>query len=461
MTKTAEPIMLDHRVDLYIPSQCICTGSLPEAVRTGIIEEVKNKFKSWFGDHSEVSIKGDWRLPDGAIAKEEVADIYSFCTGEALEQHQEDVDHLAVDIANRLTQDRVLRVFDNLKVALWPNTLRNLTPKKNCACHGGATPGVGVTAQPTEIGKANRLSKMLVIQGILRSFNSAEHARKLFCDVLNYHYATGELPCAKWPESIRSLLNGAPILLADHNGFKILYLRISSDELRRGAGRQVIQRICKDDPTFRGLIVVSDQPQKNWELVDVKVHGDDSNRLVLRRMRVGVEAVRTATERLATLEIAEAEEASIAAEELQSRYDKAFDVEAVTKAFFADLANWYFWTLKHARFPKGAPKEKDGHDHVSVIRLITRLVFCWFVKEKDLIPADLFNERKLADLLAGFGVLAIESAKLRTESGRPVAGFVVTGEKVVQTGIRARMRIRLHALRMSIRRLWRRRRQRS
>jgi len=402
MTKIAEPIIMDHRVDLYIPSQCICTGSLPEAIRNRVIEEVIGNFDKWFGSHSEFPIKGDWTLPDGTKTKEEVLDIYSFCTGEALEQHQEDVDQLAVDIANRLTQDRVLRVFDNLKVALWPNTLENLKPKKNCACHGGAMAGVGVTAQPTEIGRADRLSKMLVIQGILRSFNSADHARKVFCDVLNYHYATGELPCAKWPESIRSLLNGAPILLADHNGFKILYLRISADELRRGAGRQVIQRICKDDPTFRGLIVVSDQPQKNWELVNVKVHGDDSNRLVLRRMRVGVEAMRTATERLATLEIAEAEESSITAEELQSRQDQAFDVEAVTKAFFADLANWYFWALKHVRFPKDAPKEKDGYDHVSIIRLITRLVFCWFVKEKGLIPADLFNERKLADLLVGF-----------------------------------------------------------
>ena len=62
---------------------------------------------------------------------------------------------------------------------------------------------------------------------------------------------------------------------------------------------------------------------------------------------------------------------------------------------------------------------------------------------------------------AGFGVLAIESAKLRTESGRPVAGFVVTGEKVARPGIRGRLRIRLHALQMSIRGLWRRRRQRT
>ena len=62
---------------------------------------------------------------------------------------------------------------------------------------------------------------------------------------------------------------------------------------------------------------------------------------------------------------------------------------------------------------------------------------------------------------ARFGVLAIESATLRTESGRPVAGFVVTCEKVAEPGIRARLRIRLHAVRMSIRGLSRRRRRRA
>lgn len=402
MTKAAKPIVLDHRVDLYIPSQCVCGESLPEKLRGRVIEDVKEKFANWFGGHAEIQIKGDWRLPDGTIAKEEVADIYSFCTSEALEQHHEDVDQLAVDIANRLTQDRVLRVFDNLKVALWPNTLENLKAKKNCACRGGATAGIGLIAKSLEIGKGDRLSKMLVIQGILRSFTTIEHARKLFCDVLNYQYASGELPCAKWPDSIQSLLDGAPSLLADHNGFKVVYLRLSADELRRSAERIAIQRICKDDPTFRGLIVVSDQDQENWELVNVKVRGDDSNRLILRRLRVGVEAVRTATERLATLEVAESEESSVTADELEGRLDKAFDVEAVTKAFFTEVANWYFWALKHARFPKDAPKEKDGRDHVSVIRLITRLIFCWFVKEKSLVPAGLFDERKLADLLVDF-----------------------------------------------------------
>lgn len=80
----------------------------------------------------------------------------------------------------------------------------------------------------------------------------------------------------------------------------------------------------------------------------------------------------------------------------------AFSVEKVTKEFYQDIANWYFWALKNVHFPKNAPKETDGRDHVSVIRLITRLIFCWFIKEMGLIPEMLFDQRRLANLLDGF-----------------------------------------------------------
>ena len=85
MTETRDVLHMDHRVDLYIPSQCICGGGLPEAIRAKVVDEVKCNFDTWFGGHSEILIKGDWRLPDGTIAKEEVADVFSFCTSDALE----------------------------------------------------------------------------------------------------------------------------------------------------------------------------------------------------------------------------------------------------------------------------------------------------------------------------------------------------------------------------------------
>jgi len=247
--------------------------------------------------------------------------------------------------------------------------------------HSAVLPRIEKGAPSPKLLPLRNVDKLNAVREILRSFKSADHARKLFCDVLNYQYASGELPCAKWPDGICSLLTGDPTILADHNGFKVVYLHISTDDLRQGAERQVIQRICKDDPTFRGLFVVSNQDQTSWEFVNAKLHCGESNRLVLRRMRVVSMPCGRPRAHGRTGDY-RAEEKSIAAEELQGRLDKAFDVEAVTKAFFVDVANWYFWALKHVSFPKDAPKEKDGHDHVSVIRLITRLIFCWFREGK-------------------------------------------------------------------------------
>ena len=86
---------------------------------------------------------------------------------------------------------------------------------------------------------------------------------------------------------------------------------------------------------------------------------------------------------------------------LHAAWQKTLDSSELNKRFFLEVANWYFWALKYAEFPKDAPKQ-DGKDHISVIRLITRLMFCWFVKEKGLVPDTLFDERVLAQSLKGF-----------------------------------------------------------
>ncbi|HEY9175900.1 MAG TPA: hypothetical protein VI136_26770, partial [Verrucomicrobiae bacterium] len=87
--------------------------------------------------------------------------------------------------------------------------------------------------------------------------------------------------------------------------------------------------------------------------------------------------------------------------QLHAAWQKTLDSSELNQRFFQEIANWYFWALQHVRFPKDAPKQ-DGKDHISVIRLITRLMFCWFVKEKGLIPDTLFDERKLPQILHGF-----------------------------------------------------------
>ncbi len=85
--------------------------------------------------------------------------------------------------------------------------------------------------------------------------------------------------------------------------------------------------------------------------------------------------------------------------ELHAAWQKTLDTSALNKRFFQDLANWYFWALTQAHFPKHALKDADGNDALSLIRLITRVIFCWFLKEKGLLPDALFDPRKIPALL--------------------------------------------------------------
>lgn len=75
------------------------------------------------------------------------------------------------------------------------------------------------------------------------------------------------------------------------------------------------------------------------------------------------------------------------------------DSAELNKRFYKEVANWYFWALQHVRFPDGAGSDKDVRNSTSVIRLITRLIFVWFIKEKGLVPEALFRERDVTELL--------------------------------------------------------------
>ena len=87
---------------------------------------------------------------------------------------------------------------------------------------------------------------------------------------------------------------------------------------------------------------------------------------------------------------------------LHDAWQKTLDISELNKRFYQEVANWYFWALDNVHFPKDAPKDTEGRDAISLICLLTRLIFCWFIKEKGLIPDAIFNERTLAALTKGF-----------------------------------------------------------
>lgn len=78
-----------------------------------------------------------------------------------------------------------------------------------------------------------------------------------------------------------------------------------------------------------------------------------------------------------------------------------FSVEVLTKAFYQELSDWYAWAVKEVRFPNKLddPTDDDKFNAESTIRLVTRLIFVWFLKQKHLIPDEFFDEQYIADNL--------------------------------------------------------------
>ena len=91
-----------------------------------------------------------------------------------------------------------------------------------------------------------------------------------------------------------------------------------------------------------------------------------------------------------------------------------FSVEALTKEFYQQLFAWYQWAVSPqagVTFPNNTKIEEDDREKIDIkiIRLITRLMFVWFIKQKDLVPNLLFDSEYLKTILCDFDPLATDN----------------------------------------------------
>jgi adenine-specific DNA-methyltransferase len=82
-------------------------------------------------------------------------------------------------------------------------------------------------------------------------------------------------------------------------------------------------------------------------------------------------------------------------DDLHAAWRRTLNLAELNKKFYRELANWYFWAVSKVAIPNATEQTKNEF----VIRLITRLVFTWFLKEKNLVPETLFDEKAIADVL--------------------------------------------------------------
>ena len=99
--------------------------------------------------------------------------------------------------------------------------------------------------------------------------------------------------------------------------------------------------------------------------------------------------------------------------ELHNAWQKTLDTKELNKRFYSELFNWYLWAVGSVKFPNDIDDDKDDmvYNSESVIRLLTRLNFVWFIKEKGLIPDILFDEKNMKKILNDFNPASFETSK--------------------------------------------------
>ena len=93
--------------------------------------------------------------------------------------------------------------------------------------------------------------------------------------------------------------------------------------------------------------------------------------------------------------------------DLYKHWQDVFNVSTLNKKFYNELFTWYQWTISEevgVTYPNDTQTDQDDRVQLEeqIIRLITRVLFVWFIKQKQLVPNELFEEDSLNQLLKDF-----------------------------------------------------------
>jgi hypothetical protein len=206
--------------------------------------------------------------------------------------------------------------------------------------------------------------------------------RDLFVGELGYDYGDVRLDLAD--DKSRGLVYGDECLRTVATGgdgeFKVIYVRLRAS-LSRACERTLIAKLLAENG--RALFVFSDAEQRQWHFVNVKYKegmGDAKNRL-LRRITIGRdEQLRTAIERIALLDLGVrgGDGATLSASTIQGLVDRAFDVEALARAFFREYRVTFALLQKELCEQTG--DEIWAHDYA--LQLLNRCMLLYFIQWK-------------------------------------------------------------------------------
>jgi len=93
-------------------------------------------------------------------------------------------------------------------------------------------------------------------------------------------------------------------------------------------------------------------------------------------------------------------------DQLHTAWEEVFNVELLNKRFYSKIQRWFFWAVQEITFPHGGIADPDQRNRIAAIRLLTRVIFCWFAREKRLVPSELFSATTASKVLKNFDPLS-------------------------------------------------------
>ena len=154
------------------------------------------------------------------------------------------------------------------------------------------------------------------------------------------------------------------------------------------------------------VLIFRCQRRLSLAVIHRRAHRRDNDRDVLERVTL-VKDVDAASPHRAHLEILAdlalpkmVDKRSVTSfDSLHKAWEDVLDTEELNRRFYRELFEWYERALETCKFPDDGAG--SGSQERQLIRLITRLLFIWFLKEKRLVPEDIFTEEFAAKSVKG------------------------------------------------------------
>lgn len=205
----------------------------------------------------------------------------------------------------------------------------------------------------------------------------------------------------------RSFSTAASVLGQQIESFVFLAIELDGEDWSRSALARIARELNRAFP-MPAIVALRHGGRLSVAVIDRRAHKRDPARDVMTDRISIIKDIRLDRPHAAHLRIL----AALAAEDLgesarrptnfRELYDawlSALSVQELNKNFYTELAHWYFWARTQMQFPPAAPKDDEGFESIAVIRLLTRLIFVWFIKEKGLVPERLFDPQALGGYL--------------------------------------------------------------